>query len=100
MTRDSWLRQAVVLSAFSVVMSGIAGGLSVGVGLATSRLSLLGFGFDASVDAIASIVLLWRFRIEATHPARAEHAERLAERVVGAVLLIVAAYLGFTAAQA
>ena len=100
MSRDRHLARALALSALSIVISGIAGGLAVGVGLATSRLSLLGFGFDAAIDSIASIVLVWRFRIEATHPARAERAEHLAELAVGGVLMFLAAYLGVSALQA
>ena len=100
MDRDELLRRALLLSALSVAISGVAGGFAVAIGLATNRLSLLGFGFDAAIDAVASIVLLWRFRIERTHPARAERAERLAEVVVGGVLIVLAGYLGWNAAQA
>lgn len=100
MTRDQLLRRALELSALSIVLSGLAGGLAVVVGLATSRLSLLGFGFDATVDSVASVVLLWRFRIEATHPHRAERAERIAEVLVSVVLLVLAAYLAYGAVTA
>ena len=98
--RSGLLGRALLLSALSVAISGVVGGAAVAVGLATDRLSLLGFGFDAAIDAIASIVLLWRFRIERTHPARAERAERLAEIVVGWVLIVLAVYLGISATQA
>src|SRR4026207_574025 len=97
MTRERDLRRALALSALSVVISGVAGVLAVGIGLPTNRLSLLGFGCDAAIDSIASIVLLWRFRIEATHPHRAERAEHIAELVIGGGLLLLAAYLGLNA---
>jgi divalent metal cation (Fe/Co/Zn/Cd) transporter len=45
-------------------------------------------------------VLVWRFRIERTHPHRAERMEHLAELTVGVVFLILAAYLAFNAVQA
>jgi len=99
-TRADLLRRALLLSITSIVLSGVLGGLAVAIGLVSGRLSLLGFGFDAAIDSIASIVLVWRFRLEARHPARAEHAERVAERGVGAVLLGLAIYLGYTAARA
>ena len=83
-----------------MALSGLVGVVAVGVGLATARLSLLGFGFDATIDAVASVVLLWRFRIESTQPHRAERAERTAEMVVSAVLVILAAYLAYGAVQA
>jgi divalent metal cation (Fe/Co/Zn/Cd) transporter len=70
------------------------------VGLSTGSLSLLGFGFDAAIDSAASVALVWRFTIEAREPHRAEQVERVAEAIVGAVLLILAAYLGISAIRA
>lgn len=83
-----------------MVLSGIAGGTAVIVGLASGSLSLLGFGFDAAIDCVASIALVWRFRIEAREPHRAERVETIAEGIVGIVLLVLAAYLGFSAIRA
>ena len=94
------LRRAAALSAISVALSGALGVLAVAIGLATNRLSLLGFGFDAAIDSVASIVLLWRFRLETTQPARADRAERLAEIGVGWVLVVLGLYLGVRAIQA
>jgi divalent metal cation (Fe/Co/Zn/Cd) transporter len=98
--RHELLRRAMLLSTVSIVFSGVVGVIAVGVALTTGALSLLGFGFDAALDASASIVLVWRFRIERTHPPRAERMEHLAELTVGVVFLILAAYLAFNAAQA
>lgn len=100
MTRADLVERARLLSVLSIALSGAFGGLAVIIGLASSRLSLLGFGFDAAIDSIASIVLVWRFQLERTHPARAERAERLAERVVGAVLIVLAIYLALNAVSA
>jgi divalent metal cation (Fe/Co/Zn/Cd) transporter len=98
--RGPLLRRALQLSALSIVLSGLAGIFAVIAGLTSGRLSLLGFGFDATVDAIASVVLLWRFRIEAAQPHRAERAERIAELVVSGVLVLLAVYLAIGAIQA
>lgn len=87
------LRLAISLSLISVVGSGLVGVTAVVVALTTSSLSLLGFGADAAIDALASVALIWRFTVETRQPHRAEQVEVLAERVVGAVLLILAAYL-------
>lgn len=84
----------------SVGFSGVVGMVAVVVGAGSGRLALLGFGFDSAVDSIASVVLFWRFRIEATHPHHADRAEAIAERVVSAVLLLLAAYLAISAVQA
>lgn len=100
MDRDRLLGRAIALSAVSIVISGCVGVTAVTAGLVSNRLSLLGFGFDAAIDSIASIVLLWRFRLETTHPARAERAERLAEIAVGWVLVVLGLYLGVRAVEA
>jgi divalent metal cation (Fe/Co/Zn/Cd) transporter len=90
----------MALSALSIVLSGAVGIVAVVAGLLSDRLSLLGFGFDAAIDSVASVVLFWRFRLETRHPARAERAERAAEITVGWVLAALGLYLGIRAVQA
>jgi divalent metal cation (Fe/Co/Zn/Cd) transporter len=94
------LRRALQLSVLSIVLSGVVGSTAVVVALTSGSLSLLGFGFDAAIDSAASIVLVWRFRIERHHPHRAQRVEHVAEVAVGAVFLVLAAYLGLNAVQA
>jgi divalent metal cation (Fe/Co/Zn/Cd) transporter len=98
--RDTLLRRALLLSALSILINGLAGGTAVVVGLTSGSLSLLGFGFDAAIDSAASVALVWRFTIEKREPHRAEQVERMAEAIVGVVLLVLAAYLGFSAIRA
>lgn len=92
-TRAAALRRALVLSGVSVAWSGIVGALAVYAALASGSLTLLGFGVDAVIDAVASSVLIWRFRVEAREPERAARVERTAERVVGLALIALAIYL-------
>jgi divalent metal cation (Fe/Co/Zn/Cd) transporter len=87
------------LSLISVVGSGVVGVTAVVVAFTPSSLSLLGFGADAMIDALASVALIWRFTVEVRQPHRAERVELVAERVVGAVLLTLAAYLVVGAAR-
>ncbi len=91
--RPRELRAALALSFISVAWNGVVGGTAVIVGLATASLSLLGFGVDAAIDSVASVVLIWRFRIESRQPERAHAVEAKAERVVGIALLALAGYL-------
>jgi divalent metal cation (Fe/Co/Zn/Cd) transporter len=98
--RDQQLRRAVALSVLSIVINGIAGGAATVVGLGSGSLSLLGFGFDAAIDAVASMALVWRFSIEAREPPRAERVERMAEGIVGSILIVLAVYLGLSAIRA
>ena len=98
--RDQLLRRALALSVLSIVINGIAGGSATVVGLGSGSLSLLGFGFDAAIDAVASMALVWRFSIEAREPQRAERVERIAEGIVGSILIVLAVYLGLSAIRA
>ena len=98
--RHADLRRAIVLSVASVVWNGLAGGSAVVVALSTGSLSLLGFGFDAAVDSVASVALIWRFVAERDHPHRADRVERIAAGIVGAVLVILGIYLGAQAIRA
>ncbi len=98
--RATDLRHALRLSALSIAWSGIVGSLAVYAALASGSLSLLGFGADAVIDSIASVVLVWRFRVEARQPHRADRVEQAAERVVGLALIALALYLAVGAVRA
>lgn len=100
MDRPTLLRRALLLSVLSIALGAVFGGTAVIVGLATDSLSLLGFGIDAAIDSVASVILVWRFRTEVREPHRAERIESLAERAIGAVLLAVAVYLAVNAVNA
>jgi divalent metal cation (Fe/Co/Zn/Cd) transporter len=98
--RHADLRRAIVLSVATVFWNGLAGGAAVIVALSTGSLALLGFGFDAAVDSIASIALIWRFAAERDQPHRADRVERIAAVIVGGVLVVLGLYLGFEAVRA
>jgi divalent metal cation (Fe/Co/Zn/Cd) transporter len=95
--RATDLLHALRLSVLSIVWSGIAGSLAVYAASVSGSLSLLGFGADAVIDSIASVVLLWRFTVEARQPYRADRVERAAERVVALALIALALLLAFGA---
>ena len=99
-TRPADLKHALRLSAISIVWSGVVGSIAVYAALVIGSLSLLGFGADAVIDSVASVVLVWRFSVEARQPHRAERVETAAERVVGLALIALALYLAFGAVRA
>ena len=94
------LRAALVLSGLSIAWSGLAGSLAVYGALVGGSLTMLGFGVDAVIDAVASCVLVWRFLVEGREPERAVRVEHVAERVLGLALIALAAYLMFGALRA
>ena len=100
MTRRRLIRRALILSFLSVGISALIGTSAVALSIAIGSLSLLGFGADAVIDAVASCILIWRFRIEVLHPHRADRVEQLAEALIGAVLITLAGYLAISAVSA
>lgn len=94
------LKRALRLSALSIVWSGIASSVAVCAALVSGSLSLLGFGADAMIDSVASVVLVLRFTVESRQPNRAERVERAAERIAGLALSALALYLAFGAVRA
>jgi divalent metal cation (Fe/Co/Zn/Cd) transporter len=100
MDRSDLLRRATLLSVASIALNALMGGIAVVAALSSGSLALLGFGFDAMIDSAASVALVWRFRIETTAPHRAERVEQIAETVIGAVLLLLAAYLAIMSVRA
>ena len=98
--RAPFLRRAILLSVASIVLSAGLGATAVVTAFASGSLSSLGFGFDATLDSIASLALVWRFRVESGHPERGHRIETIAETIVGGVLLVLAAYLGYGAIRA
>jgi len=77
----------------------VVGVIAISQALASGSVSLLGFGADAAIDAAASVALIWRFRIEASDPARAAEVEHVAERILGIVLIGAAAIVAAGAAR-
>ena len=99
-SRERRVRQALLLSAVSVAWSGAVGSIAVYVALVSGALTLLGFGFDAVIDAVASVTLIWRFAVESAQPERAARVERTAERVIGVALIVLSVYLVASAVRA
>ena len=100
MDRPALLARAIRLSFASIALNAVMGGLAIGAALLSGSLALLGFGLEAVIDSAASVALVWRFRTERSSPDRAERVERAAETVIGAVLLLFAAYLAVLSVRA
>jgi divalent metal cation (Fe/Co/Zn/Cd) transporter len=91
--RAALVRTAVRLSWFSVVWSIVVGAAALASGFAAGSLALVGFGLDSVIDSAASVVLVWRFRVEGLRPHHAQRVERIAARAVGITLMVIALYI-------
>ena len=66
--------------------------MSVFAAWRASSSALLAFGGDSAIELFSAIVVLWRFRANATR----EDAERRAARVAGGLLFALAAFVAVT----
>ncbi len=94
------LDRAVWWCGLSVVWAAIVGATALIAGIVAGAIALIGFGADSLVDGSASIVLVWRLRSERSGAGSADAVERLAARLVGAILIVIGLYLAVAAAVA
>lgn len=90
---DRWLRLVRVakqLAAITLVWLGIEGVVGVWAGLGAHSMALVGFGLDSAIEALASVIVIWRFTGSRVVSPRAEST---AQRVVGVSFYLLAAYI-------
>jgi divalent metal cation (Fe/Co/Zn/Cd) transporter len=95
--RASLLVSALRLSFFTIAWNGAVGIAALVVSFVNSSLALAGFALTALLDSSASVVLVWRFRMEQRDAGGAEQLERRAQACVGIAMLAVAFYVGVQA---
>jgi divalent metal cation (Fe/Co/Zn/Cd) transporter len=61
-------------------------------GLIAGSVALIGFGFDSVIEVSSGAIVLWRL-------VSGEHREKLALKLVGISLFVLAAYVGFDAVK-
>jgi divalent metal cation (Fe/Co/Zn/Cd) transporter len=94
------LAAAIRWCALSIGWALLVGGISLVAGVAASSIALVGFGLDSLVDGAASVTLVWRFRRELLDGPSSDELERRAALIVGAVLVLIALYVGTRSAVA
>jgi len=96
-SRDENLQAAIRWCGASVAWAAVAGVTGLLAGLAGGVIALVGFGADSITDGVASAVLVWRFSRERSGASDQAPVERRAARVVGAILLLIGAYVSVVA---
>ena len=66
-------------------------GIAVGAGIAASSIALVGFGADSLIEALAGLVIIWRF---AAIRSESKSAERRAQQLIAVSFFALAAYVG------
>jgi len=95
-----WLRLARLartLSWLTLAWMGIEGGVAIAAAVRAGSVALLGFGLDSGIEALASIIVIWRFTgTRLASPA----AERRAQKMVAASFFLLAPYVAAEAIRA
>ena len=86
------VRSGARVSVASVVWTACSSALSIVIGLTSSSLALLTFGFVGMLDAAGSASLVVHFRHALRHDALSERHERVALRIVTSGLVVVGVY--------
>lgn len=95
-----WLRLARLartLSWVTLAWMGVEGGVAIGAALAAGSTALLGFGLDSGIEALASIIVIWR--LTGTRLA-SRAAERRAQQLVAVSFWLLAPYIAAEAIRA
>ena len=95
-----WLRLARiarVLSWSTLGWLGIEAGVAIGAAVIAGSVALLGFGLDSGIEALASIIVIWRFT--GTRLASAT-SERRAQQLVAISFYMLAPYIAIEASLA
>jgi divalent metal cation (Fe/Co/Zn/Cd) transporter len=95
-----WLRsarRARLLSWISLAWMTVEGALGIAAGLAASSIALVGWGLGSAVEALAAVIVVWRFTGSRTLSAG---AERRAEQAVAVSFFLIAPYIAVQAVEA
>ena len=97
--RAALVRRSYRLNVLTLAYNSIEGVVALVAGALAGSIALTGFGLDSLIELAASVTALWRLRADVRPDAR-EHSERVSLRVIGALFLALAAYVGIDAARA
>jgi divalent metal cation (Fe/Co/Zn/Cd) transporter len=83
------LRRVVRLQVLTIAWMTVEAVVALGAAWTARSPALLGFGGDSAIELFSAIIVLWRFRSKSD----SAEAEKLAARVAGGLLFIVAAFV-------
>ena len=92
--RTRFIQEAFRLEWLTIGWMVIEAIVATAAGIASGSLVLIAFGLDSVVESISAGVLLWRLLVELRYGhAFSGNAERIAGRIGGALLFVLAAYV-------
>ena len=95
--RERLIRQAKALSWVSLAWMTVEGAVAIIAATAAGSVALLGFGLDSAIEALASMIVIWRFTGERRLSGSAEHR---AQQLVAISFFLLAPYIAQDAIRA
>jgi divalent metal cation (Fe/Co/Zn/Cd) transporter len=90
-------RQARLLSWLSLAYMAAEGTTAIIAATLASSVALLGFGLDSAIEALASVIIVWRFTGTRT---LSETAEGRAQKAIAVTFFLLAPYIAYDAITA
>jgi hypothetical protein len=88
------VRRARLLARLGLAWHGVEAAVAITAGAVAGSIALVGFGADSLVEALAGVVVLWRFGAgRVSSPA----SERRAQQLIAGSFVLVALYVGIEA---
>jgi hypothetical protein len=81
-------RRALRLEYLTITWNAVEAVVAVGSGIIAGSIALIGFGFDSSIEAFASLIVVWQLR-----GASSEEREHRALRMIAVTFFVLAAYV-------
>ena len=78
------------ISWLSLAYMAVEAVVGIYAGVAANSVALIGWGIDSTIEAVASLVIIWRFTGDRIH---SDDAERTAQKVVGLSFFLLAPYI-------
>lgn len=90
--RRRLVRRGTLLNLLTLGYNVVEALVSLAAGLVAGSVALVGFGVDSAIEVTAGVAALWRLRMDDDR-LRRERSERHTLRIVGALFLLLAAYV-------
>jgi divalent metal cation (Fe/Co/Zn/Cd) transporter len=88
------IREAFRLEWLTIGWMTVEAVVAIGAGIKAGSLVLVSFGLDSVIELASAGVLMWRLSVELRLGKKfSEHAERVASRIGGGLLFLLAAYV-------
>src|SRR5215207_5568772 len=89
--RHGLVRRARALAWWGLGWHGIEAAIAIAAGILGGSIALVGFGADSLIEAVAGLVVLWRFAASRT---ASPDAERRAQKLIAVSFYAIGLYVG------